>query len=259
MPMKLPKDSQPVFLWRSIQRNSVTEGGHLLSWRKVTCDWCQTVLQDISHTSDAGWAEDSEQRCSFCGWWHRQLTTHYDEHNPHGDQYYFWSELRAFPISDHRITFAELGTHLRRSYADVFSISPRRFEELIEDVFKQHGYRTRLTAASRDDGVDIYFLDLDGEPKAIVEVKRYAQNRKVGLGLVDRLIGVQLRKGVSKAIMVTSSTFTTPAQSASVAVTSQGQYALDLIDAQGVLQLLGVYNAALPPLSVVLGKWNADG
>jgi restriction endonuclease len=155
--------------------------------------------------------------------------------------------LRQFGINDKDLLIGEVATHLVKHFSDVEMLAPRRFEELIEAVFKQVGYRTRLTQATRDGGYDISLLETATGEQAIVECKRYRKDRKVSVGIVRDLIGVQLIEGINKAYLVTTSDFTKAASDAAerLSVRKSG-YDLDLVDGDRLLSLLKVYNEELP-------------
>jgi hypothetical protein len=93
-------------------------------------------------------------------------------------------------------------------------ISPRRFEEVIAGLLDRLGYRVRLTQASRDEGADVLAFKDDplGTFLYIVECKRYAPHRGVGIGLVQRLSGVVQGRGATAGILATTSYFTKPAK-----------------------------------------------
>lgn len=95
----------------------------------------------------------------------------------------------------------------------LFGLTGRQFEELMAEIFDRHGFIVELTQQTRDGGRDIIAIrrDLDIPLKFIVECKRYAPERKVSLGIVQRLYGVKMSEGASKAILATTSTFTSPA------------------------------------------------
>lgn len=94
----------------------------------------------------------------------------------------------------------------------------------------------------------------------IVECKRYAKDRKVGVGVVRQLLGVQLINNFSEAKIVSSSYFTEPAKDE-----AQSKYLdlfgfkVDLIDADALLRELHTYNEKLPPLYRIdlknFGQW----
>ena len=156
--------------------------------------------------------------------------------------------IRRFTLNDPQLGLDELGAHLRRRFADVYSISPRRFEQLVADVYKQIGYDVILTPQTRDGGRDMVLLGKENE-RIIVECKRYSSDRKIGVGIVNSILGVQLALGERRARIVTTSTFTFPAQerARSPALEDQG-YTIELIDAEQLLRLLSVYNTDMPSL-----------
>lgn len=96
----------------------------------------------------------------------------------------------------------------------IFSIPPRKFEEIIAELFSKRGYAIELTKATRDGGRDIIaiFDHMHVRTKYIIECKRYASNNKVSLGIVQRLLGVKIADCANKAILATTSTFTKEAR-----------------------------------------------
>jgi len=96
----------------------------------------------------------------------------------------------------------------------LYDVSSRDFEELIAHVFHKSGFEVELTKQSRDGGRDIIALKSDlGIPvKFLIECKRYAKSKPVGVSLVRNLFGVQQQEGANKSILVTTSTFTREAK-----------------------------------------------
>jgi hypothetical protein len=91
------------------------------------------------------------------------------------------SGLFAFGLNDTEVALAELGSHLKTHVSDLYRLSWRRFEELIEDIFKRFGFRTVLTQQSRDGGADVVLLRDDSqEAHAIVECKKYPVTKAMG-------------------------------------------------------------------------------
>ena len=158
-----------------------------------------------------------------------------------------FSILKRLTVNSTELTLHELGSHLKRRYRDVYHLDWRVFEELIADIYGGLGYETRLTAKTRDGGYDIMLSENSSGEQIVVECKRYRESRKVGIEIVDRILGVQLRHQIPKARIVTTSTFTSGAQAAASEAAQVG-YALELFDASDLLAALQVYNAALPPL-----------
>ncbi len=90
-----------------------------------------------------------------------------------------------------------------------FGLDPRRFEELVAEIFDRMGYEVKLTNQTRDGGVDVIAKMDAGMGKFIVavECKRYAEKSKVGPELVRSLHGVVTDGRFNKGILVTTSTF----------------------------------------------------
>ncbi|HEV7240972.1 MAG TPA: restriction endonuclease [Thermoanaerobaculia bacterium] len=103
---------------------------------------------------------------------------------------------------------------LARHPARLFDISPRKFEEIVAELFWKAGYEVELTRQTRDGGRDIIALSkrMEVPLKLIIECKRYAPTNKVTLALVQRLFGVKVAEAANKAILATTSTFTRDAR-----------------------------------------------
>jgi hypothetical protein len=102
---------------------------------------------------------------------------------------------------------------IEREPTRIFDIPPRLFEEMIAEIFNKNGFYVELTKATRDGGRDIIAIGnkLDIETKYIIECKRYAPHNKVGLSVVQRLLGVKIADDANKAILATTSSFTSDA------------------------------------------------
>ena len=91
------------------------------------------------------------------------------------------------------------------------SLPPRKFEELVASVFRQSGFEVELTPESRDGGIDIIAVQRDGFAGSslhLIECKRYLPHNTVGIGVVQRLLGVVEQHRATKGIVVTTSSFT---------------------------------------------------
>ncbi len=94
------------------------------------------------------------------------------------------------------------------------SMNHRSFEELIAELWAGFGYCTELTQATRDGGYDIIAIGNGevAECKFLIECKRYKAERKVGIQPVRSLHGVVHSEQATKGILVTTSSFTSPAE-----------------------------------------------
>lgn len=112
------------------------------------------------------------------------------------------------PVSDALLVM------LAKSPRFLYEISPRRFEEVIAELFRKEGFDVELTRATRDDGVDIIAISrrMNILHKMVVECKRYAPDNRVGISVVQRLLGVKAQTSANKAVVVTTSSFSRDAQ-----------------------------------------------
>ena len=177
-----------------------------------------------------------QSRCARCGWWTNLLTAN----NIIGATYTLTAALRRFDVASSDLTTDEICSHLSRRFSDIYSVSPRRFEEVIAAVYRSIGWQVTLSKQSRDGGADLYCLEHTTGDICVVECKRYNRSRKVGITAVDRLLGVAFRTGARSAHLVTTSSFTKPATSARD-LASEGGIEMELIDAHEVARLLNLY------------------
>lgn len=97
---------------------------------------------------------------------------------------------------------------------DLRELGDRMFEELTAELLTRDGFDARLTPKSRDGGYDVLALRRLGivDLMYLVECKRYARARKVGVQVVRSLYGVVSRKRANAGLIVTTSSFSRPAQ-----------------------------------------------
>lgn len=166
--------------------------------------------------------------------------------------------LRRFDLNSSEVALQELGTHLKSNASDLYALSWRRFEELIEDVFKCFGLRTVLTQPSKDGGADILILQNDSQKiQAIVECKKYSENRTVGIQTVRSLVGAAVAWDVREMCLITTGSFSREAESITARYEDLG-FRVDLLAAADLLKILNVYNAELPPLDKLTPKIRED-
>ena len=88
----------------------------------------------------------------------------------------------------------------------VYDITSREFEEVVERLFQDEGFETKLTQATRDGGRDIIATKYEmGKPVVFyVECKRYGKRNSAGVNIVRSLYGVQSSDRINKSILVTT-------------------------------------------------------
>lgn len=111
---------------------------------------------------------------------------------------------------------------------EIFSLSPRQFEELVAGLLENMGYGVRLGPKGADGGVDVFAeRDLDTGPELVlVQCKQYSPHKKVSEPVVKLLDADISNRRASRGLVVTTSTFTKPALS----YISERQYRLGGVD-----------------------------
>ena len=211
---------------------------------ETECIYCQTALKrDREEEGKAvflehqhhPWSDGKTTRasaiigvCPCCGWWKDDLITYLrvDGYTPlfEGKR----AVLKRLDVSDQRIPLDEIRQYLMAHYAARFEVHPRRFEEVVGDVFSSLGFKVRVTAYSGDQGIDV-ILD-GGEDKTIgVQVKRYRNT--IDVDQIRELTGALVLGGHTKGIFVTTSAFCSGAQKVA-SISSMRGYPIQLLDAQ---------------------------
>jgi RNA polymerase sigma factor (sigma-70 family) len=101
-----------------------------------------------------------------------------------------------------------------RDHGLLYELKPVEFEELVADLLTRMGYSVDSTPASHDGGIDLWVAEKKeiGNFKYVVQCKRHARHRSVGVQLVRELYGVVEAARVTAGLLVTTSTFTRDAK-----------------------------------------------
>lgn len=134
---------------------------------------------------------------------------------------------------------------LAREPGYLHRLSPRAFEEVVAEIFARQGFEVHLTKQTRDGGKDIIALynKLGISTKYIIECKRYT-NKPIGIELVQRLAGVRHALSANKAILATTSRFTSPAME--WAKQEVNLWSLDLKDYEDIVSWLRLTSVRRP-------------
>jgi hypothetical protein len=97
--------------------------------------------------------------------------------------------------------FAKHPDHLAR-------LEWRQYEEFLDAVFRNQGFRTELGSGTNDGGVDIRLYQSQSIPLmvTVVQAKRYV-TRPIGLETVAALFGIAVQQRAHKGILATTSRF----------------------------------------------------
>jgi hypothetical protein len=111
------------------------------------------------------------------------------------------------------ITDPRLIRYLAQNPGDIFSLSPREFEEFVAELLRKMGYRTKLGPKGRDGGVDVFAeLERDLGPELVlVQCKQFSADHKVSEPIVKQLAADVTDRKASHGLAVTTSTFSKPA------------------------------------------------
>lgn len=113
---------------------------------------------------------------------------------------------------------------------------PRHFEELIAELLDRNGLDVELTPPSGDGGRDVlaWANTLAGRHLYLVECKRYAANRPVGVEIVRALYGVVQAENATAGLIVATSEFTKGAKQFQETI----KHRMDLQGYEGLIEWL---------------------
>ncbi|HGS4803836.1 TPA: restriction endonuclease [Vibrio parahaemolyticus] len=103
----------------------------------------------------------------------------------------------------------QIKIYLKKNPEKIYDLSPRKFEELVASILKDMGFDVELTKATRDGGRDIiaYVRNSVCSYLTHIECKKYAQDNKVGVGIIREVMGVHNLRQATKSIIVTTGFF----------------------------------------------------
>lgn len=133
----------------------------------------------------------------------------------------------------------ELIAFLQHHPNELYNVRPRQFEELIAEVLASYGWDVHLTPSSKDGGYDIFAIskDIAGVRSSwVIECKKYARERKVGVDIARALYGTDAVHDGANALLATTSFFTQ-----GVMEYKASRYNLELRDYHGVLEWINEY------------------
>jgi len=134
----------------------------------------------------------------------------------------------------------ELVCRIKRHPREMYKLYPRQFEELIAEILANFGWEVRLTPSTRDGGYDIYAITRESMANVqiswIIECKKYAPERKVGIDIVRKLHSVKTSKNVGCMMLATTSHFTRGVQEFKAS-----RYDLQLKDYDGIVEWIDKY------------------
>lgn len=135
--------------------------------------------------------------------------------------------------------FDQAGDALKRLWArgDVidrllaeYAPQPTEFERYVAELYRRLGYKTRVTRARGDGGIDIHLWR--GDVHYAAEVKLYARGRRVGREAIQKLWAAQLDAGADRALFVATCGFTAQAREFAL------RHGIELVDGEALEALI---------------------
>ena len=123
--------------------------------------------------------------------------------------YFEWRWICDLIIPDHSSLYEEIFDRFHKNPDELYKLSPRKYEEFLEVVFQNNGYRTLLGPGSNDGGVDLklYTNDIVGESVTLVQAKRYKSDSPIELQAVQALTAVVDDQKANRGLFVTTSRY----------------------------------------------------
>lgn len=151
------------------------------------CIFCGKKMYPLSYedfpenNSYHRWIDRIIKICPVCGWWSVFKKDYGDrwkssEQEQYDDfTYYEYGSiavLKKLDVSDITIPIEDTKQYLLAKYKYRYDVHPRKLEEVVASIFRNVGYRVRITSYQNDGGIDVI---LDGNDQEIigVQVKRY--------------------------------------------------------------------------------------
>jgi restriction system protein len=117
---------------------------------------------------------------------------------------------------------------------DVDKMSGHEFEHYLAPVFRSHGYHVEVTKPSGDFGGDL--LLRKRKEKAVVQAKRYGEDKKVGVDAINEVVGAAGYYNSTKKIVITNRYFTDAAK------ISAKRNGVTLLDRDDLIRMINQYN-----------------
>jgi restriction system protein len=124
--------------------------------------------------------------------------------------------------------------YFQRRPEQMHSMPPRKFEEMIAEIFRNNGFQVEFTPETRDGGLDRIAVNgsvFTGRSTHLIECKRYDPTKPVGIDVVQRLWGKVIQERATKGIVVAMSIFSRGARK----VAEESRHVLVIHDYEAVV------------------------
>lgn len=122
------------------------------------------------------------------------------------DQLAQWQWTCRLIEADTADVSGDIYRHFAAHPEDLYRLPHRDFEELISSVFTARGWKTQIGPGTADEGVDVrmWLQSPLGDALTLVQARRYANHRPIGLEAVAALEAHSLREEASGLFVTTS-------------------------------------------------------
>lgn len=124
-----------------------------------------------------------------------------------------------------------INVYINKVISSVNKMNGSQFEDFVEYIFKEMGFKVKQTPKTRDGGKDLILTTEDG--RIYVEIKRYATSNLVSSTLILKLIGSAVSDGVEKCLFLTTSGFTNDA----IDTAEKSKVEIKLVDINGFVDM----------------------
>lgn len=123
--------------------------------------------------------------------------------------YFEWQWICSLVEPDFSDLYEEIYAWFHKYPDDLYDLHPRKFEVLLDGVFRNNGFQTQLGSGQSDGGVDIrlYSNNVIGEVVTLVQAKRYAASKPINLQAVQALSAVVEDERANQGLFVTTSRY----------------------------------------------------
>jgi hypothetical protein len=131
---------------------------------------------------------------------------------------------------------SEVFEHFAKHPEHLARLGWRQYEEFLDAVFRNQGFRTELGSGTNDRGVDIRIYQSQSLPQmvTVVQAKKY-RSRPINLDTVAALFGNAVANKASSGILATTSRFQPAAKKFAKSVSSDLSFPkIDLVDSKRV-------------------------
>lgn len=114
-------------------------------------------------------------------------------------------------IGSIRDIYQEYMLWLKKHNDMVADVSWEAFEKIVAEVFASYGFVVEITSRLRNKSADIIAVKCDKvgvDHKYLIECKKYRRDRRIGMHVINQVIGAARRADVDHAFLFTTSFFT---------------------------------------------------